>query len=104
MYNYMVHGFHPGGCFTSVLANDFHGSIMSSHPANTIVAFKSLTGWIHNIMPEQAYGSYEAVSNWCKLDAAARRLILEAKPLIYTEEEEIMLILQNRYTSEPMLD
>ena len=103
MYNYLVHGYSPGGCFTSVLANDFAGAIQRSHPANTITAFKALAGWIQNYVPYCAKGSYDAVNAWCYMDAENRRKILEDLELIYTEEEEVMLVLRNTYTKEPML-
>ena len=103
MYNYLVHGYSPGSCFTSVLANDFAGAIARSHPANTIEAFKALTGWINDTMPAEAFGSYKEVSDWCYLKGNARREILEGLNLVYTVEDEIMLVLQGECTHEPVL-
>lgn len=103
MYNYLIHGWNPGSCFTSVLANDFCGAIQRSHPANTIEALKSLSGWIQDTVPHCAWGSYPAVDDWCYLSAEKRRKILEDNDLIYTEEEEVMLALRNQYTQEPYL-
>ncbi len=101
-YNYLVHGYNPGSCFTSVLANDFVGAIARSHPSNTVEAFKALVGWIGEL-PREAFGSYDAVSYWCYLTAEQRRAVLEKHDMLYTEEEEVMLILQNKYTQEPVL-
>ena len=103
MYNYLVHGFGPGSCFTAVLANDFNGAIRSSHPNNTIEAFKALSGWISECMPREAHGSYDIVSDWCYLPANVRRDILEDYELIYTEQQEIMMTLQSKPTHEPVL-
>lgn len=103
MYNYLVHGYNPGGCFTSVLANDFYGAISRSHPANTVEALKALGGWINDNVPFEARGSYKAVSDWCYKTADERRAALEKQGIIYTEEEEIMLVLRNQYTQEPQL-
>ena len=103
MTNYLVYGYEPGSCFTSVLANDFFAAIQHSHPANTVEAFKCLVGWINDCMPREARGSYNVVSNWCYLPPQARRLILEKNNLIYTEQEEIMLTLRSECTNEPML-
>ena len=103
MYNYLVHGFSPGGCFTSVLANDFHGAISRSHPANTIEAFKALGGWVLDTVPEEARGSYKNVEVWCNSSDNIRRTILIRQSLIYTEEEELMLVLKNSPLSEPVL-
>jgi hypothetical protein len=103
MYNYLVHGYNPGSCFTSVLANDFAGAIARSHPANTIEAFKALTGWINDTMPAEAFGSYKEVSDWCYLKGNARREILEGLNLVYAVEDEIMLVLQGERTHEPVL-
>ena len=103
MYNYLVHGYNPGGFFTSVLANDFHSAIARSHPSNTINACKSLGGWITDCAPREAKGSYNNVEVWCSLPADVRRTILEDYELIYTEQQEIMMALQSEPTVEPVL-
>ena len=103
MYNYLVHGYGPGGFFTSVLANDFHSAIARSHPANTIEALKHLGGWILDCAPREAHGSYDAVSNWCYLPPEARRQILEEYGLVYTEEKEVWMTLKGNPTTEPVL-
>ena len=103
MYNYLVHGFGPGGCFTAVLANDFHSAIVRSHPSNTVGAFKALAGWITDCAPREIKGSYNNVEVWCSLPADVRRDILEDYELIYTEQQEIMMALQSEPTVEPVL-
>lgn len=103
MYNYLVHGYNPGSCFTSVLANDFAGAIQRSHPANTIEAFKALTGWINDTVPAEAYGSYKEVSDWCYLTNDARREILEGLSLVYSVEDEAIMILSGTVIDEPVL-
>ncbi len=95
MYNYLVHGFEPGSCFTSVLANDFYRAMNASHPANTVVAFKALVNWIRDYVPYQARGTYKAVNAWCKLTEDERRAVLEEHKLIYTGEEETWKILND---------
>lgn len=103
MYNYLVHGFAPGSFFTAVLANDFGKAIQHSHPANSILALKVLVGWLGEVMPEMAYGSYEAVSEWMSLCPEQRRIVLESKRLIYTESEEMMLVLKGSPTKTTVL-
>jgi hypothetical protein len=103
MANYLVYGYEPGGCFTSVLANDFFAAMQRSHPANTVEAFKCLVGWINDCMPPEAYSSYNRVSEWVRLPEDHRRVILEKYGLIYTEQEEIMLTLRSESTVEPVL-
>lgn len=88
IFNYLVYGYSPGSFFTSVLANDFVGAMARSHPANTVPALKSLSGWIINNMPASAWRSYEAVDAWCKTAPETRRSVLEAHGLIYTLKEE----------------
>jgi hypothetical protein len=102
-YNYLVFGYTPGSCFTSVLANDFANAIACSHPANTIEAFKALVGWIYDTMPEEALGSYEKVKAWCGINPEQRRIILEDCGLIYTNKEEVVMILKDEPTTEPHL-
>lgn len=103
MYNYLVHGFEPGSFFTAVLANDFCGAVQRSHPANTIEALKHLVGWMRDNVPVKAMGSYQAVKDWTSLDQEQRRATLEWRGLIYSVEDEMMLVLQGERTVEPML-
>jgi hypothetical protein len=94
MANYVVYGLEPGSCFTAVLANDFGAAMLSSHPSNSIEAFKALVGWMRSYLPPRAYGSYERVRAWLDLDADERRDILEHNQLIYTAREETWLALK----------
>lgn len=103
MYNYLVHGYNPGSCFTSVLANDFAGAIARSHPANTIEAFKALAGWIRDIVPHEAHGSYKAVDDWCYLTEDARRAVLEKHELVYSKKDETFLLIKGERVDEPVL-
>ena len=103
MYNYLVFGYYPGSCFTSVLANDFLGAIFRSHPSNTVEAFKALAGWMTDTIPRQAQGSYGAVEDWIKLDDDERRTILEKHDLIYTSENESWMILKDEPIKEVVL-
>ena len=96
MANYLVYGYEPGSCFTAVLANDFVGAIRSSHPSNSVEAFKALAGWLYSHVPPQAYGSYERVRAWLDIDAHERRAILEHNRLIYTAQEETWLALKGQ--------
>jgi hypothetical protein len=101
--NYLVHGFEPGSFFTALLANDFFGAMRSSHPGNSIPELKHLTGWIESAVPFEAFGSYQKVTNWLRLDADQRRVLLVQRGLVYTKEEEVMLVLQGAKTHEPFL-
>ena len=74
MYNYLVHGYSPGGFFTSVLANDFHSAIARSHPSNTINACKSLGGWILDHAPRETKGSITML----KFGAVCLQMFVEA--------------------------
>jgi hypothetical protein len=103
MLNYLVYGYEPGSCFTAVLANDFFRAMGSSHPSNTVEAFKALAGWIQDTMPCEAFGNYETVKRWLLMSESQRRTILERQGLIYTEQEEIMLTLKNEPDREPVL-
>lgn len=103
MYNYLVYGWSPGSCFSSILANDFAGAILRSHPSNTIGMFKALVGWIDSTVPEEARGSYEKVNCWCNINEEQRRIILEHHRLVYSEHDEIMLVLKGEGTVEPHL-
>ena len=103
MYNYLVHGFNPGSCFSAVLANDFRRAILASHPANSIQGFKALAGWIAESVPREARGDYNNVDVWCSLPDHVRRTTLEDHELIYTEAEEVWMTLKSESTVEPVL-
>ena len=102
-YNYLVYGWTPGSCFTSVLANDFAGAISHSHISNTVEAYKALVGWMCDTMPVEAYGSYEKVAKWTELNSEQRRRVLEHTGLVFTSKEEVVLILKDEPSHEPHL-
>ena len=103
LYNYLVHGFHPGSFWYNVLCNDFAKAMLSSHPANTVPALKNVVGWLVNTLPRTIWGSPAVFDNWLELPADKRRAILEELRLVYKGEEEILLILQEAPTHEPHL-
>jgi len=103
MFNYLVYGYHPGSCFTAVLANDFMGAITRSHSSNSVEEFKSLARWMIDTLPVSIYGSYDKVDAWCDMPGAMRRPILENHGLVYTEKEEVWMILKEEPTVEPVL-
>ena len=103
MYNYLVHGFNPGSCFSAVLANDFARAMLASHPANTVEAFKALANWVADVVPREARGSFNNVGVWCSLPTSTRRSILEDHEIILTEAEEVWMTLQSAPTREPHL-
>ena len=94
LFNYLVHGLHPGGFWRAALANDFLRAMLHSHPANSIPQLKNTAGWIQDQFPELAHGSYERVDYWCQSAADLRRHHLEQARLIYTEEDEVMMALE----------
>jgi hypothetical protein len=105
MHNYFVHGFQPGGFFTALLANDAFGALSRSHPANTIQALKNLIGWIQDIpLCDVAYGSYPAVDRWLTASEDFRRQSLEKVGLIFTEEDEIMMLLKGEKIDPPYIE
>jgi hypothetical protein len=101
--NYLAHGFEPGSFFTALLANDFFRAMQHSHPANSIPELKHLTAWIESAVPFEAFGSYQKVTNWLRLTDEQRRALLVQRGLVYTKEEEVMLVLQGARTHEPFL-
>jgi hypothetical protein len=103
MANYLVYGYHPGSFFGYVLSNNFAKAILSSHPGNTIEALKHLVGWMRDTLPDDTWGSYAKVAAWCDMPWSMRRPILERCGLIYTEKEEVVLILKEEFTVEPIL-
>jgi hypothetical protein len=104
IFNYLVHGFHPGGFWNAVFANDFMGAMARSHPANSVAALKKTVSWIMNhLVNGTTHGSYEVVDTWLKKPVEERRDILEAVGLVYTEQTEILMILKDVPTHEPQL-
>lgn len=104
VFNYLVHGYHPGGFWNAVFANDFMGAMARSHPANTIVALKKTVSWMMNhLINGTTHGSYEVVDAWLKKNPAERREVLEALGLVYSEQSEIVMILKDVPTHEPHL-
>ena len=104
LYNYLIFGFSPGGFWTAVLANDFHGAIQRSHPANQVEALKHVSGWINDLFPRISWGSYAKVDGWTEMSSQQRRRHLEGADLIYTEQQEVQLALKGTpIKPEPLL-
>lgn len=104
IFNYLVHGFNPGSFWNAVLANDCMGAIARSHPANTITALKNAVSWIMNhLVNGTTHGSYAVVDTWLKKSEKERRDVLEASGLIYSEAQEIIMILKDVPIVEPHL-
>lgn len=104
IFNYLVHGYHPGGFWTSVLANDFMGAMARSHPANSVGALKKTVSWIMNHLTNgTTHGSYQVVDKWLEQTPEVRRATLENLGLIYPEKQEIVMILKDEPTYEPHL-
>lgn len=103
IYNYLVHGYSPGGFFTAVLAGDWFGAIQRSHPGNNIQSLKNVSGWITECVPAIAYNSYKNVEAWCEMTDDQRRPWLEAAGLIYNEKEEVQMALRGTEVIEPVL-
>ena len=93
MFNYLVHGYSPGSFFSSILFNEWT-AILYSHPSNDVPNLKSLTKWLVNVAPYQAWGNREKVAAYMELSDSERRAILESLDLIYTEKQEVIEILK----------
>lgn len=101
LLNYLVHGFQPGSFFTHLLSNNAMGMIGASHEQNTMRALKSVVKWLSmQPFPGTFHGSPKAVKKWLAMKPSQRRKHLENIDLIYTEMQEIMLVLKD----EPVLD
>jgi len=104
IFNYLVHGLHPGDFWNAVFANDLMSAMGRSHPGNTIVALKNTVSWIMNhLVNGTTHGSYKVVDTWLNMPVEERRGILEAVGLIYSEQTEIFMILKDEPTHEPHL-
>ena len=104
IYNYMVHGFEPGSFYSALLANDLFRAMASSHPANSVNELKKLTAWIRSTMGHGIFwGSEEVVQNWLKMTDEQRREKLELLRLVYSEKEEVVMILKGEPCVEPFM-
>lgn len=96
LINYLVHGLDPGSFFTALFANDAMATVGHSHPSNNMAALKTVVSWLQEYMTEgEAFGSYQKVEAWLSMPSTQRRKVLETLRLIYTEQEEIILILKD---------
>jgi hypothetical protein len=103
IYNYLVHGFEPGSCYSALLANDFFKAMLHSHPSNSALSLKNLTNWIRSTMGFGIFwGSEDVVKKWLSMTDIERRGQLERLNLIYSEKEEILMILKDQRTDEPV--
>ena len=102
--DYLVNGWDPGSFYTAVLANDFMSAVTRSHPGNHIDILKRLAGWVLNVMPAAAWGSYDRVQTWLNMNDEDRRAVLEQAKLIYDTKTEMWLLLKNEETVNPSVN
>lgn len=94
IYNYLVYGLQPGSFFNAVLANDMFEAMIRSHPSNQVQLLAHTMSWLNSMgLRGVAWGNYDAINNWLKMDEATRRAYLEKAEVIYTEREEILKVL-----------
>ena len=104
IFNYFVYGYGPGSFFTSLLANDAMSAIMRSHPANTIDSLKMLVTWLENSRSRSViWGDYDTINRWCRAAEGYRRAVLENIGLIYSEDQEMMLVLRGEQPDHVVL-
>ena len=77
--NYLIHGLPPGSFTTAVLANDLYEACCRADFQNR-QCLGDIGRWVAQNCPQQARGSYEAVSEWCA-DRDGRRTRF-AEPLL----------------------
>jgi hypothetical protein len=100
--NYLAYGFHPGSFFAAFLSNDAMGMIGASHTNNTVPAMKTVMKWLSmQTYPGTYHGSPAAVKKWLAMTPTQRRKHLEKTNLIYTEKQEIVMILKDEPVLEP---
>lgn len=103
IYNYLIHGFSPGSFYSSLLANNLFDAMSHCHPANPVKALKNLTSWIRSMRGINIFwGSEEVVQKWLALTDVERREKLEQLSLVYSEKDEIVMILKDQKTVEPI--
>jgi hypothetical protein len=61
---YLIHGYHPGGFLSSVLAGDFFRAVSTADTANRQMLWV-IGRWISHEAPHGSWGSYDAIDNWC---------------------------------------
>lgn len=71
MVNYLIHGLGPGGFATAMLANDLERALYNADTHNRTV-YWGIAIWIREELPDHAWGSYQAVEDWCR-DQDGRR-------------------------------
>lgn len=69
---YVTHGIPAGDCLRAVLANDMMGAFQRAD-VNTARHMAAIVSYVYNVIPQRAYGSYEAVDAWIAAHAEARR-------------------------------
>ena len=94
IFNYLVHGWEPGGFLTAVLANDLYRAATVADIAN-VNNLAYVAKFIVYALPQASYGSYEQVETWCRLTDQEREAVLVAADLLPDTFELIKFIAQD---------
>ncbi len=65
LQRYVEHGIPTGDCLRAILANDLMQAFARAD-VYTARAMPSIASYIHNRIPSEAHGSYEAVDQWIR--------------------------------------
>jgi len=83
MFNYLLHGWEPGGFLTAVLTNDLYRAALVCDFENA----KNLTfvaRWVYHSLPRICYGDQARMNEWCSLSDREREQILISRGLLPT--------------------
>lgn len=94
LYNYIIHGLHPGSFFTAVLSNDLMWAAQSSHIFNDWNSIRALCTWLLHEAPIGSWGDEDAVIKWIALSEEERLKICVDHNFVLTEEELTWHILE----------
>lgn len=88
IFNYLVHGYNPGGFLTAVMTNDLYRAAATADIENS----KRLTrvaNFVTQALPSCCYGSHAAMEAWRERTDQERELLLIDRALLPTLFEVI---------------
>lgn len=88
MFNYLVHGWEPGGFLTAVLINDLRLAAGRADHVNRS-NLGHVTLWMIHVLPGSCHGSQAAVDSWMARTDREREELLVAMDLLPTLFEVI---------------
>ena len=99
IFNYLLHGYEPGGFLVAVLVNDLYAAACKADFVN-VEHLGYVAKFVVQALPTMCYGSAERVRNWSTMDQEERERVLVSAGMI-PDTFQLIKLAGEKFASTP---